>query len=251
MFFGRVIDDATPQDGNANLAIEQAIFESTRATANPVTLRFWKNASSVILGQNQEVAEEINEQFCTDHEIAIARRMSGGGAVYHDEGNLNISFFVARKYLQLCKTVDEINTFFTGLLIASLERVGIDDLNRQGNTSILYLGKKISGAAGHHDGRRILHHATLLVSANLELMRGCLRAGPGLEITKGGSHYSPVTNLPSFDVDAWKHKLASVLGMALGLQMVPGAITSDESALSRALLAETYASDSWIRQARR
>ena len=251
MLYGRVIDECTPRDVHENLALEQAIFESTRSTANPVTLRFWKNAPSVILGQNLDISEEVDEQYCADHEITIARRMSGGGTVYHDEGNLNISFFVARKYLLLCKTVDEINNFFTGLVIASLERIGIGDLDRHGTTSILYLGKKISGAAGHHDGRRILHHATLLVSANLELMRGCLRAGPGQETTRGGSHYYPVANLPPFDMTTWKHEIASLLGVSLGFQMVPGAINKDELDLSRSLRDEIYATDAWIRQIRR
>jgi len=248
MLHGRVIDESTPQEMHGNLAIEQAIFESTRSTSIPVTLRFWKNTPSVILGRNQDLAEEVNEQFCQAHAISIARRMSGGGAVYHDEGNLNISFFVAKKNLALCKTVDEINNFFTGLMIASLERAGIDDLERHGNTSILYLGKKISGAAGHHDGRRVLHHATLLLSANLDLMDGCLRAGPGRETTRGGSHYYPVTNLLPLDVNKWKNELVSLLGITLGMEMIPGKLSTNELALSRSLRDEIYATDAWIHQ---
>jgi len=250
MLHGRVIDECTPQEVQGNLAIEQAIFESTRSTTIPVTLRFWKNTPSVILGRNQDLTEEVNEQFCQVHGISIARRISGGGAVYHDEGNLNISFFVARKNFLLCRTVDEINNFFTGLLIASLERAGIGDLERHGNTSILYLGKKISGAAGHQDGRRILHHATLLLSVNLDVMRGCLRAGPGYETTRGGSHYYPVTNLPSFDLNMWKRELASLLGISLGMEILPGKLSTDEMALSRSLREGVYATDAWIYQKR-
>ncbi|HME54613.1 MAG TPA: lipoate--protein ligase family protein [Candidatus Lokiarchaeia archaeon] len=248
MLRGRVIDECTPDEVHGNLAIEQAIFEATRSTSSPLTLRFWKDTSSVILGRNQNLAEEVDEQYCEAHGITIARRMSGGGAVYHDDGNLNISFFVARKNLVLCKTVEEINNFFTGLLIASLERAGVSDLNRHGSTMILFLGKKISGAAGHHDGKRILHHATLLLSANLERMRGCLRAGPGLETTPGGSHYYPVTNLPPFDVNTWKRELASLLGLSLSMELIPGKLSMDELASSRSLRDEIYATEAWIHQ---
>lgn len=249
MLRGRVIDDCIPRDVHWNLAIEQAIFESTLSTTYPATLRYWTNTPSVILGRNQDLAEEVDEQYCASHRIVIARRMSGGGTVYHDEGNLNISFFVAKKNLALCRTVDEINNFFTGLVIASLERIGIEDLERHGNATILHLGKKISGAAGHHDGRRVLHHATLLIAANLELMHKSLRAGPSREITRGGSHYYPVTNLPPFDANDWKYKLASLLGVALGMDLIPSEITKDEFAASRSLCDEIYATEAWIRNA--
>ncbi|MEM3571714.1 MAG: hypothetical protein QW589_07300 [Candidatus Bathyarchaeia archaeon] len=81
-------------DPYMNLALEEAIFRKLFNGESQATLRFWRNFSAVVIGRFQCISLEVNEEACKRYGIQIVRRITGGGAVYHDEGNLNYSIFL-------------------------------------------------------------------------------------------------------------------------------------------------------------
>ena len=129
----------------------------------------WRSCPSVIVGKHQNALAEINHEFVQRNKIPVARRLSGGGAVFHDPGNVNFTFI---------RTVDKISDVsfkvFTGPIIDALKVIGIDAYTT-GRNDLLIEGKKISGNAEHIHKNRVLHHGTLLFNSHLEALRGALK----------------------------------------------------------------------------
>ena len=144
-----------------NLAFEEYVLRN-RGEGDWFLL--WQNAPSVIIGQNQNPYEEVNCPLAAEKGIPIVRRSSGGGAVYHDLGNLNYSFITdAGDVGQM--TLE----FFGRRLIAALAAMGVE-AELSGRNDILAAGRKVSGTAQRLQGKRILHHGTLLFETDGALM---------------------------------------------------------------------------------
>lgn len=150
----------------------------------------WRNEPAVIIGKNQNTAEEINQKFIDDNGIKVARRVSGGGAVYHDLGNLNFTFIINvddpgkvnyKKYVQP--------------IIDALKEMGIE-AEASGRNDILIDGLKISGNAQRMANGKLMHHGTLLYDVNIEDMVQALNVDPDKITSKGvKSVRSRVTNI--------------------------------------------------------
>ena len=157
------------QDPAFNLAFEE--FVLTHRTREAYLL-LWQNDNTIVIGQNQNVEEEIDRAFVDANHIHVVRRMSGGGAVYHDLGNLNYSFITdAGDKSQLAFSR------FTAPVVSALKALGLD-AEASGRNDILVSGQKVSGTAQRLAGDRILHHGTLLFDSDLNTMSRALRADP-------------------------------------------------------------------------
>ena len=130
---------------------------------------FYIHRPSIIIGKFQNTIEEINKEFVDEKGIIVARRLSGGGAVYHDHGNLNFSFVH-----QSGKT--DINNFkkFTRPVIDAMQKLGVA-AELSGRNDILVDGKKVSGNAQCYKNGRILHHGTLLYDADMSNLSNALK----------------------------------------------------------------------------
>ena len=127
----------------------------------------WRNSPSVIIGRFQEVESEVDTDFARAHGIKVVRRNSGGGAVYHDLGNVNYSFILGDdRRLTL--------EHFSRIIMDILSGMGVKGLDFRHN-DILADGLKISGGAQYHHDGRILHHGTLLFDSNLGIIPQVLR----------------------------------------------------------------------------
>lgn len=151
-------------------------------------LLFYINRPSVIVGRNQSIEAEVNVAYCQQHSIEIVKRISGGGTVYHDYGNINYAFIVPKGNTPVLE-ID----FATPIIIA-LHSLGINATVGQ-RKELLTDGKKISGTASHVTRDRILFHGTLLHHTDLSHLKYTLQGNQSLRGKKVASIPSPVINL--------------------------------------------------------
>ena len=171
-----------------NLALEQYVFDCM--DRNREYFMLWQNDNAVIIGKNQNTIAEINQTFIKEHEISVVRRLSGGGAVYHDLGNINFTFITdAGK-----KEGFDFSAFCVPI-VKALASFGVR-AEMRGRNDIVIDGKKFSGNAQYIKQGRIMHHGTIMFDTNLDVMRQAL-AAPKDKITSAGtkSVQSMVTNI--------------------------------------------------------
>lgn len=185
------------------IALEECLTDSWAGPGIPLLL--YVNKPSVIIGRNQNYWREVSARC----EVPVYRRTSGGGAVYHDEGNLNWAFIVPRT---IHSREEEL-----GLIIGALEHLGVPALpgQRGGLHVLLSHGEgyfKIGGTARRFGTGNVLHHGTLLVYADLARMRACLGGIPVSEDSSIPSVPAAVINLnsiiPGLSTASLAHHLA-------------------------------------------
>lgn len=150
-----------------NLAVEEYIFEN----AQEETFILWQNKPCVVIGKNQNVFAEINLDFTKEQNIKIVRRITGGGAVYHDLGNLNFSYISPTH----CGGIDFAK--YTHPILCALKSMSLD-AELSGRNDILIDGKKVSGNAQFSKNGRVLHHGTILFNSDLSVLSSALHVDP-------------------------------------------------------------------------
>ena len=178
-------------DPRINLALEEYALRNFGESDD--YLLFYINGPSIIIGRNQNTLEEINDEYVRENGIHVVRRMSGGGAVYHDEGNLNFSFITNYKK-------ENLHNFkkFTKPVIQVLKQMGVD-AEMSGRNDILAEGRKISGNAQFSTGKRMFSHGTLLFNSDLEEVTRALEVKMSKIESKGHkSVRSRVANISEF-----------------------------------------------------
>ncbi len=183
--------DNTNTDASLNLAIEESLLDCDFTKENAVFM-LWQNAPAVIIGRHQNAFEEVDMPFLEQNNIKLVRRHSGGGAVYHDLGNLNFTFIIPSN-----KPKIEFQTILEPMLLA-LETIGIK-ANLSGRNDILVDNRKVSGAAQTKGKHAILVHGTLLIDVNLDNLEHVLAGNPDKYQSKGiASIRSRVANIKEF-----------------------------------------------------
>ena len=222
-----------------NLAMEQYVLEHRREGD---WLMLWQNQNTVVVGLNQNTAEEINASFVEEHGITVVRRMTGGGAVYHDLGNLNYSF------IRDVGNAEELTiSRFTEPVCRALASLGVQ-ASASGRNDILVDGKKISGVAQRIAGGRILHHGTLLFDSDPAMIAGALRVDPAKFTSKSAkSVRSRIGNLRDYLPDGtdlpqfWALLLRELTRDGL----IPESLSPDELQEIRMLADDKYRSWDW------
>lgn len=174
-------------DAAFNLALEEYVFQKMPKDREYFML--WQNTDAVIVGKHQNVWEEVNVSYIRENEIPVIRRLSGGGAVFHDLGNLNFTYIVNGEDPQMAMER------FAGPLLLACKEFGIE-AEITGRNDITVNGRKFSGNARYQEDGRIMHHGTILIGSDLEKMVRTLSAAPDKYISKGiASVRSRVVNL--------------------------------------------------------
>jgi lipoate-protein ligase A len=175
-------------DPAINLAIEEYVLKELNI--NETYLMFYRMEPSIIVGKNQNTIEEMNMDYVKGNSVHVVRRLSGGGAVYNDQGNLSFSFI----------TKDDGESFhnyeiFTKPVIRALHKMGVN-AELSGRNDIVVDGKKVSGNAQFSTKGKMYSHGTLLFDVNLENVAAALNVNPEKYQSKGiKSVRSRVTNI--------------------------------------------------------
>ena len=180
--------EVSTTDPAFNLALEEYVFE--KMPRDREYFLTWRNENAIIVGRHQNTAAEINEEFVREKNIKVVRRLSGGGAVYHDLGNLNFTFIVDAKPGQ---RVDLRK--FCQPIADTLCNLGAN-ATVDGRNDILIDGMKVSGNAQYVRQGRVMHHGTILFDSDMSVLSKALRPDPAKVSTKGvKSVRSRVTNV--------------------------------------------------------
>ena len=195
-----------------NLALEERIFN----TAGSDVLLLYRNSPAVVVGRNQNPEAEADISFCRNNDIPVIKRISGGGTVYHDTGNINYSF--------ITDTGDNLllDSDFLTPVIKVLEKLDIKAV--QGKRKELLLGgKKISGTAAHVKRGKQMFHGTLLYDTDLSVLETALRGDASKRGKRVASVSSPVTNIIDHmqkkePVEEFFHRLVSAFTEFYGVE---------------------------------
>ncbi|ATP41759.1 lipoate--protein ligase [Solibacillus sp. R5-41] len=186
------IDNKGITDPRINLAIEEYVLKNMDIEKDDYLL-FYINQPSIIIGKNQNTIEEINTDYVEANDVIVVRRLSGGGAVYHDLNNLNFSFL----------TKDDGNSFnnykkFTQPVVDALSKLGVNS-ELSGRNDILAEGKKVSGNAQYSTRGRMFSHGTLMFNLDIDAVVSSLKVKQDKIESKGiKSVRSRVANIIDF-----------------------------------------------------
>jgi lipoate-protein ligase A len=177
------IVDAGLREGRFNIALDQAMIESHQAGLIPDSIRFIHFPPTALIGRHQELNTELDLEYCRANGIGVGRRITGGGAIYLDQGQLGWALVFARRTLGSASLGDAARVVCEAVA-AGLSRFGLDARYRPRN-DIEVGGRKISGTGGFYDGDTLIYQGTVLVDLNPADMLGALRV-PRAKLAKRG-----------------------------------------------------------------
>lgn len=191
MINSKMIVKTTEMDPWINLAVEEYLLDSVKM--GQCILYLWQNQNTVVIGRNQNPWKECRTEIVEKEGGKLARRLSGGGAVFHDTGNLNFTFLMPREDYDLAKQVK--------VILYAVRSLGID-ASMEGRNDLLADGRKFSGNAFYLRKDRAYHHGTLLISADMAKMTRYLSVSEDKIRSKGiDSIKSRVVNLSELSTD--------------------------------------------------
>jgi len=191
-------------DPYLNLAVEQYLMETVEEDA--CILFLWQNQNTVVIGKNQNAWKECRTTLLNQEGGILARRLSGGGAVFHDLGNLNFTFLMPQSEYDLDRQF--------AVITEAMSILGIR-AERSGRNDILCEGRKFSGNAFYKNGKQAYHHGTLLVDVDMDKLSRYLNPSKAKLHAKGvNSVRSRVVNLKQINPDITVSSLKTAMASA-------------------------------------
>ena len=221
-----------------NLATEEYLLKQKQMPA----IMLWQNDRAIIVGKNQNTMAEINYPYVKENEITVCRRLTGGGAVFHDKGNLN--------YTVISDNAAKLGdySYFSRDLTDFLNTLGLN-AEMSGRNDVLLNGKKICGNAQTTYKNLVLHHGCILFSADLSSLTSALKVDPEKIADKGiKSIKSRVVNIQSLlnkkiDIDQFRALFADF--MIERHSLTPYIFNDEEKAIIKNLRDQKYATYEW------
>ena len=246
----RVVD-AGLRDGRFNIALDQAMIELHQAARIPDTIRFIHFPPTALVGRHQVLSREIDLDYCARHGIGVGRRITGGGAIYLDEGQLGWALVFHRRTLGLGRLGDVAQAICEAVA-AGLSRLGIDARYRPRN-DIEVDGRKISGTGGFFDGDTLIYQGTVLIDTDPGRMMSALKVSEAkLARHSAASAAQRVVTLRDL-LGSRTPTLAEVQSsllhgfqQRLGLEWQAGALTAAEESLAQRLFDEELGGDAFV-----
>jgi len=163
----RVLFFEKPENPYFNLAFEEALARACSIEEKCFVLRVWRNRKAIVVGYLRNVSDEVHVSLAKTRNIPIVRRFTGGGAVYHDMGNLNYTLVI--KDSRIKKTIDHAYMYILNGILTALKNLGLNPETRNVNDVVIN-GWKISGVAASLRWNTIFLHGSLLINADLKTL---------------------------------------------------------------------------------
>ena len=179
----RLIEEDFPDDPHMNMAADEAVFQEIMRGSSPPTFRFYRNNNAVILGCFQLAEQEVDMEYARANNIKIVKRMTGGGAVYHDMGDLNYSV-ITPDTMGIGMNVEKLFSAMINVVVTSFKSF-LPDAANVGLNDVSVNGKKVLGAAASINTETLLFHAAVLVDTNLNTLATVLKV-PGVKLKDKG-----------------------------------------------------------------
>lgn len=231
----RVIDTGI-RDGRRQIAFDQAMIEARKARAIGDTIRFLRFPPTALIGRHQALSREVRVDYCRAHGIGIVRRITGGGAIYFDEGQLGWSLVFDRATLGIA-SLSDLAREICEAAAAGLGTLGIDARYRPRN-DIEVGGRKLSGTGGFFDGNTLFYQGTVLIDLDPQRMVAALNV-PEAKLARRGLDCAAqrVVTLKELlgeapDIATVQDALLAGFASRLGIHPAHGEITAHEEALA-------------------
>lgn len=231
----RVIDTGI-RDGRRQIAFDQAMIDAHKAGKIPDSIRFLRFPPTALIGRHQALSREINLDYCRANGIGMVRRITGGGAIYFDEGQLGWELVFHPSTLGI-GSLSELTRTICEAAAAGLSRLGVNAKYRPRN-DIEVDGRKLSGTGGFFDGDTLFYQGTVLVDMNAADMVAALNV-PQAKLAKRSldSAAQRIVTLKELlgaapSIESIEEALLAGFAERLGITPVPGEITAFEEALA-------------------
>jgi lipoate---protein ligase len=247
----RLVDLEYRKDPFMNLAVEEAIPRVVGEGKAPSTVRFWHNSNTIVIGCFQSAKLEVNMETCKETGTEIVRRFTGGGAVYHDSGNLNYAISLRKGHsLVPGQNLQSVFEKLSEGSVQGLRKLGVR-AEFQPINDIQVNGRKVSGAAGSIRWNSVFHHGCILVNSDLSILGKVLNVSRAkLEDKHVASVQKRVTTVRDElgrDVSTREVRDAIVDGIesCYGVRVEPGDLGKEELGLAEELYQTKYSRLEW------
>jgi lipoate---protein ligase len=232
-----------------NLALEEALARRSCSEDSQYlpTVRFWGNPSSVVIGRFQEATAEVDLAECNLSQVQVARRFTGGGAVFHDEGTLN--FTVVTKPAD-SPSVFKFQERNLRVVLEALGNLGLE-CSLSAPNSILADGRKLCGAAAALGKTFSFWHCSIMVATNTRLLERVLSPSKARTLTHFvHSKWNPVTTVANalckpINIDDVTRNLITAIQNQFSVELEASPLLVEEEECSKALLVRKYSSNGW------
>ena len=245
----RVIDTGV-RDGRRQIAFDQAMIDLRKTGRIPDTVRFLRFPPTALIGRHQALSREVKLDYCRSHGIGVVRRITGGGAIYFDEGQLGWELVFDRATLGIASLADLARDICEAAA-AGLGRLGVNARYRPRN-DIEVGGRKISGTGGFFEENTLFYQGTVLVDMNPADMIAALNV-PEAKLAKRAldSAAQRVATLKELlgaapAIGTIQQALLAGFAERLGIEPAPGAITAEEEALAARYYEEEIGTDAFV-----
>jgi lipoate-protein ligase A len=246
----RVIDTGV-RDGRAQIAFDEALIELHREARVPDTVRFLRFPPTVLIGRHQAMAHEVKIDHCRANGIGLVRRITGGGAIYLDQGQVGWELVLSRKRLPLGTLADYTRSICEAVAAGLSKRFGVDARFRPRN-DIEAGGQRLCGTGGFFDGDTLIYQGTVLVDVDPARMMACLNVPEAKlkrrDLDKAEARVTTLKALLGRAPEVAEVHAAVLAGLSakLDIRPEPGTITSEEEALAQRRLVEEIGTDAFV-----